>query len=37
LEGYRQLPNTKANVFLRITQPTTNPQRPSTRRDLNGR
>jgi hypothetical protein len=36
-EGYRRTPGTKPHVFLHRTQPTTNPQRPSTRRDLNGR
>jgi hypothetical protein len=36
-EGYCQLPGTKPYVFLRRTQPTTNPQRWSTCRDLNGR
>ncbi len=36
-EGYRQMPDTKPYVFLRRTQPTTNPQHPSMRRDLNGR
>jgi hypothetical protein len=36
LEGYRQSPGTIPYVFLRITQPTTNPQRPPTRCDLNG-
>jgi hypothetical protein len=35
-EGYRRSPGTKLYVFLRRTQPTTNPQRPSMRRDLNG-
>ncbi len=35
-EGYRWLPGTKPYVFLRRTQPTTNPQRPSTHCDLNG-
>ncbi len=36
-EGYRQSPGTKPYIFLRRTQPTTNPQRRSMRRDLNGR
>ncbi len=36
-EGYCQTPGTKPYIFLRRTQPTTNPQRPSTRCDLNGR
>ncbi len=36
-EGYCRTPETKPYVFLHRTQPTTNPQRPSTRRDLNGR
>jgi hypothetical protein len=36
-EGYRRMPGTKPYVFLRRTQPTTNPQRPLTRRDLNSR
>jgi hypothetical protein len=36
-EGYCQLPGTKPYVFSRRTQPTTNPQCPSTCRDLNGR
>jgi hypothetical protein len=35
-EGYRQTPATKPYIFLRRTQPTNNPQRPLTRRDLNG-
>jgi hypothetical protein len=35
-EGYRQLPGTKPYVFLHRTKPTANPQRPSTRCDLNG-
>ncbi len=35
-EGYRRTPGTKPYVFLRRTQPTTNPQCPSMRRDLNG-
>jgi hypothetical protein len=35
-EGYRRLPGTKPYVFLRRTQPTTNPQCPSSHRDLNG-
>jgi hypothetical protein len=35
-EGYRQMPGTKPYVFLRRTQPTTNPQCPSTHCDLNG-
>ncbi len=36
-EGYCQTPGTKPYVFLRRTQPTTNPQCLLTRRDLNGR
>jgi hypothetical protein len=36
-EGYCRMPGTKPYVFLRRTQPTTNSQWPSTRRDLNGR
>ncbi len=36
-EGYRQLRGTKPYVFLHRTQPTTNPQHPLMRRDLNGR
>jgi hypothetical protein len=32
-EGYCRLPGTKPYVFLCRTQPTTNPQRPSTRHD----
>jgi hypothetical protein len=35
-EWYRQMPGTKPYIFLRSTQPTTNPQCPSTRHDLNG-
>jgi hypothetical protein len=35
-EGYRRTPGTKTYIFLRRTQPTTNPQRPLMRRDLNG-
>jgi hypothetical protein len=36
-EGYCQLPGTKPYIFLGRTQPTTNPQHPSTHHDLNGR
>jgi hypothetical protein len=36
-EGYRQMPGTKPYIFLRRTQPTTNPQRLLMRRDPNGR
>jgi hypothetical protein len=36
-EGYHQMPGTKPYVFLRRTQPTTNPQLPSMHHDLNGR
>ncbi len=36
LEGYCRSPGTKPYVFLRRSQPTTNPQPPSTWRDLNG-
>jgi hypothetical protein len=36
LEGYCQCPGTKPYVFLSRSEPTTNPQRPSTRHDLNG-
>ncbi len=36
-EGYHQLLGTKPYVFLGKTQPTTNPQRPLTHHDLNGR
>ncbi len=35
-EGYHQSPGTKPYVFLCRKQPTTNPPRPSMRRDLNG-
>jgi hypothetical protein len=35
-EGYCQSSGTKPYVSLRRTQPTTNPQRPSTSHDLNG-
>jgi hypothetical protein len=36
-EGYCRTPGTKPYVFLCRTQPTTNPQHPSTHRDLHGR
>ncbi len=36
-EGYRQTPGTKPYIFLCRTQPTTNPQCPLMRRDLNDR
>jgi hypothetical protein len=36
LEGYCRLPGTKPYVILRRSQPTTNPQHPSSPCDLNG-